>query len=154
MIAEVEARLIGVLRQGGVEDAFEVDHFRSGRHGNSSDMPDALSRTWKATGMATGIAQVVCTRRQKLRLRLVGRPQPTFSKQPNGALSCDCGKKVGTRVLLPNQETTCKYPNHCKDGTCVTLRNERRKPVSPISEHGPASASCVIFFLCALIRTT
>ena len=49
MIAEIEARLIGVLRQGGVEDAFEVDHFRGGRHGSSRDMLDALSRTWKAT---------------------------------------------------------------------------------------------------------
>ena len=57
MITEIVARLIGVLRQGGVEDAFEVDRFGSGRHDNSRDMPDTLSRMWKATGMA----QVMCT---------------------------------------------------------------------------------------------
>ena len=35
MIAEIVARLIGVLGQGGVEDAFEVDHFGSRRHGDT-----------------------------------------------------------------------------------------------------------------------
>ena len=43
----------------------------------------------------------------------------------------------------------------CKEGICVTLRNERRKPVPPSSERGPASASYVfICLLCALTRTT
>ena len=48
MIAEIMTHLIGILGQGSVEDAFEVDGLRSRRHGDSRDMSRCCE--WKVEG--------------------------------------------------------------------------------------------------------
>ena len=55
------------------------------------------------------------------------------------------------QMLILTKKFKRQVLRDCKEGTCITLRNECCKPILPSSKHRPASASYVILcLLCAL----